>query len=117
MSRSCFSKTGRDRIPPRPPETSSLGVLPQEIHWPANSPDLNVIENLWSIIKWDANYSVIKDADSLFNEAARVWDNVSLEVINNLVGDFEPRLRACVAVQGQCRQARTPWFSPIATIR
>ena len=83
-------------------------LLPQEVHWPANSPDLNVIENLWAIIKHEVNYTVITDGDSLFKEAARVWDSVSLTVINNLVGDFEPRLRACVAVQGQCLNRYKP---------
>ena len=83
-------------------------LLPQEVHWPANSPDLNVIENLWSIIKREVNYSVIHDADTLFAEAARVWESVSLDVVNNMVDDFEPRLRACVAVQGQCLNRYKP---------
>ena len=81
---------------------------PQEIHWPANSPDLNVIENLWAIIKHEFKYEAIKDANSLFQEATRVWDSVDLEVINKLVRDFDPRLRTCVAVQGQCLNRYKP---------
>ena len=83
---------GQDRTPPRPRKSSSPGV----------------IENLWSIIKREVNYSVINDADTLFTEAARVWESVSLDVVNNLVDDFEPRLRACVAVQGQCLNRYKP---------
>ena len=77
-------------------------TLPKEIHWPANSPDLNVIENLWAIIKKQVNYANIRDANSLYSEANRVWESVDMQTINNLIHDFDPRLRACVAVRGQC---------------
>lgn len=77
-------------------------TLPERIHWPASSPDLNVIENVWSIIKNRINYQAVTDSDSLFGEAQRVWDSLSLETIDNIVGDFAPRLNACRVVKGEC---------------
>lgn len=77
-------------------------ILPEHIHWPASSPDLNVIENLWSIMKYRMRYDVIHDGDSMFSEASRVWQEISMTVIDNLVAEFSPRLHTCVAVGGEC---------------
>ena len=77
-------------------------ILPPEYRWPACSPDLNIIENLWSIVKHSMNYADVTDADSMFGEAERVWNSISLEMINKLVDDFYPRLDACRAVKGEC---------------
>ena len=83
-------------------------TLPKEIHWPSNSPDLNVIENMWAIIKSQINYGAIKDADSLYLEAKRVWDSVDMETVNKLIRDFDPRLRTCAALRGQCLNRYKP---------
>ena len=77
-------------------------TLPQDLHWPASSPDLSVIENLWSMLKYRINYEEAMNGDSLYREAERVWSEISLEVINNCLDDFEPRLRACAALHGEC---------------
>lgn len=77
-------------------------TLPKDTHWPANSPDLSVIENLWGIVKRQVDYSVVTDADSLYEEAKRVWESVDLQTINKLIKDFDPRLKACVALRGEC---------------
>ena len=70
-------------------------ILPDRIHWPASSPDLNVIENSWSILKYKMRYEVINDADSMFTEACRVWDEIPMSVLDNLVAEFGPRLKTC----------------------
>ena len=77
-------------------------ILPKSLHWPAMSPDLNVIENFWAILKSSMNYDVITDEDSLYNEALRVWNGVTVETVNAMISDFHPRLHACLAVQGEC---------------
>ena len=40
------------------------------------------------------------DIKSLKREAVRVWDQISLDVVDNCVQDFYPRLRACDALAG-----------------
>ena len=77
-------------------------TLPEEYHWPASSPDLNVIENIWAIVKSKIDYHLITDADSLFREAERISNSLSLIVINNCMADFGPRLQACSALKGEC---------------
>ena len=77
-------------------------TLPERLHWPAMSPDLSVIENLWSILKHGIVYSRVTDGDSLYAEACLVWDEISLDVINNTMGDFVPRLLTCQAINGEC---------------
>ena len=77
-------------------------MLPDQLHWPASSPDLNVIENLRAILKSRIDYSRITDSNSLFEEAERIWESLSLQTINNCIADFGPRLEACLSVDGEC---------------
>ena len=77
-------------------------TLPPHLHWPAMSPDLNVIENLWAILKSSMSYDVIKDEDSLYNEALRVWNGIPMTTVNATIADFHARLQACLAVRGEC---------------
>ncbi|KAH0785201.1 Tc1-like transposase [Histomonas meleagridis] len=45
-------------------------MLPDDLHWPSSSPDLNVIEICWSIIKSKINYQEIHTADDLYRAAS-----------------------------------------------
>ena len=38
-------------------------------------------------------YEVINDAYSMITEACRVWDEISMSVVDNLVAEFGPRLK------------------------
>ena len=77
-------------------------TLPQSLHWPASSPDLNVIENVWAILKRSMKFEAITDEDSLYNEALRVWDALTIETVNLIIAEFQPRIQACLAVRGEC---------------
>ena len=81
---------------------SQVVTLPDHLHWPAMSPDLSVIENLWSILKYGIVYSRVTDGDSLFAEACRVWNDITLDVVNNTMSDFVPRLQTCQMINGEC---------------
>ena len=83
-------------------------TLPDELHWPAQSPDLNVIENLWALLKKNMDYSRISNAETLYDEAVRVLNALSIDVVNHCLEDFYPRLLACSALRGESLNEHKP---------
>jgi hypothetical protein len=69
--------------------------------WPPHSPDLNVIEPTWSILKSQMLTMTCRDKPQLFHEASRVWDLIPLSEINALVDSFHVRLRAVIILEGE----------------
>lgn len=69
-------------------------------NWPANSPDLNVIENLWAIIKKRVESLQPDSIDSLIEAIQDVWNNLSMELIHNLIDSMTDRLQRVVDNQG-----------------
>lgn len=67
------------------------------LKWPARSPDLNPIENLWAIVakRVYANGRQFLDRESLVASILRSWEEISMETIDNLVGSMPKR---CVEV-------------------
>ena len=61
-----------------------------------------MIGNFWEIVKSQIDYDAVTDADSLFQEATRPWNGVSLDSVTRAVNEFPARLNACIAVQGDC---------------
>jgi hypothetical protein len=83
-----------------------LNLTGGELTWPANSPDLNPIEQLWAILKQSINRDVCTTAAELFTQAQQAWDAISIEVINSLIDSFPTRLRAVQALKGQSLNGR-----------
>ena len=63
--------------------------------WPPNSPDLNPIENMWSILKRKIQWRDEMTETELFIESQRVWNNIPMKIVNNLVSSFPKRLIIC----------------------
>ena len=61
---------------------------------PANSPDLNPIENLWSIIKRRVyvNGRQFKTKNELWEAIFDVWKNITPQEIKNLIVSVDKRL-------------------------
>lgn len=70
--------------------------------WPSNSPDLNVIEHLWSIIKRAVEEVNPPDIQSLIETIKNAWDGVQISVINNLVESFQRRCALVLTMKGIC---------------
>lgn len=79
-----------------------VATLDGHYAWPANSPDLSVIENCWAIVKANIDYSRVTDADSLFEEAQRAWREIPMETIDKMINDFEPRRKTVIVTGGDC---------------
>ena len=57
------------------------------IDWPAHSPDLNSIENLWGLLAWCvyANGRISSTTDELRTCIPTEWENFESETIQNLI--------------------------------
>lgn len=65
-------------------------------NWPAMSPDLNPIENLWSIIKAKVYELNPQTKEELIEYIFAVWSSISEEVINHLIDSMEERMKEVI---------------------
>lgn len=76
-------------------------TLSTDLMWPAHSPDLNVIENLWGLLKNRITGSNCQTTNDLWLQAQAAWDEITIDKVNNLIGSFTNRLRTVEALDGQ----------------
>ena len=69
--------------------------------WPPYSPDLNVIEYVWSIMKRRLSANPVKSIPQMKQEIIKVWNELSLETINGLVDSMPKRLAYVIEKQGE----------------
>ena len=70
------------------------------ISWPAQSPDLNPIENLWAIMKKKLELKNFENIDKLKVEILKIWDEVDKKICENLVSSMTKRINLCIANKG-----------------
>ena len=97
----------QDRRAQMTKQTRELDRLPA---WPPNSPDLNLIEVVWSwmvkaIRDDDAGWP--RDPEALKERVLQAWDDIPLESFRELVRSYRLRLRAILSVGGD----RHPQFA------
>lgn len=70
------------------------------IKWPPNSPDLNLIENLWSVLEqrvWERNPKGMVELKQYSEEE---WKSIPLSVLKNLVNSMKIRVRTVIYLKG-----------------
>lgn len=78
-------------------ENSDIPVL----KWPANSPDLNPIENVWGLMKTHLSKKVITNMAQLEREIELIWEGFSHEYLSSLVNSMKTRIEMCIEAEGR----------------
>jgi transposase len=68
--------------------------------WPACSPDLNPIENLWHILDQNTSKRQPKNETDLFKVLEDAWKNIEKEKLENLVKSMQKRCQKVIENKG-----------------
>ena len=67
---------------------------------PAQSPDLNCIEEAWSILKSSINETMYTDYDDFVAHLKDTWDHIDQNVFRRIINTFPDRVHAVIANKG-----------------
>jgi hypothetical protein len=68
--------------------------------WPANSPDLNLIENLWATLKRRVEELWPGTKDELIQVLFDVWEALEMDLVSNLVDSMTRRTQLVIRKAG-----------------
>ena len=72
------------------------------LNWPASSPDMNIIENLWSYLddKVRTHPTILSNSTKLWNVLQEEWKRISPEYIRKLYESLPKRIEAVCNAKG-----------------
>lgn len=81
---------------------TSLFLIDNDINvllWPANSPDLNPIENIWTLLKNNLKKETIND-DNFDDKIIKCWDMIKFEHVFNCICSMKNRIFDVINTNG-----------------
>src|ERR1051325_6326511 len=82
----------RSKICKKWKEKNEVNVLP----WPSMSPDQNPIENVWQLLKIKISKKKINTTKKLKTALTREWNQLSIQLAENLVNSMDRRVAALI---------------------
>lgn len=70
------------------------------LDWPPQSPDLNPIENLWSILDEKIDKTGVTNKENYFAALRKTWEELDKKYLQNLVESMPRRLQAVIKAKG-----------------
>jgi len=70
------------------------------LDWPPQSPDLNIIENVWSLIKRKRAADITRTRDETITEVTKEWKRIPLKTLQTLVDSVPNRLQKVLDTKG-----------------
>ncbi|GFT80560.1 transposable element Tcb2 transposase [Trichonephila clavipes] len=74
----------------------------QRLVWPARSPDLNPIENVWDALGRQVagrNYP-LRNKNTLISALTEEWDKLPQQLLDNVVQSMVRRVECCITLHG-----------------
>ena len=78
---------------------NGVEFIPRE-HWPASSPDLNPIENMWSTLQQRINTKSPRTLIGLKRVATRIWDSMTKTEVSKYINSLHSRYQEVIALKG-----------------
>lgn len=70
------------------------------LDWPAQSPDLNIIEDIWNMLKYRMRGEDFEDLDEVWKRVEREWNAITVEEVRSIYDSLPRRMRAVRDAQG-----------------
>jgi hypothetical protein len=76
-------------------ESHNIPLLP----WPAKSPDLNPIENIWALLDNRIRRNIYEDIEDLERDLLQFFNEIPSETFQNLSNSMPDRIKKCFQLQ------------------